>query len=175
MPAAPASDRSAWSILLEPLRDADFRRLFQFLLFWNFAMNLAVPFFLARALVPAMAEKGWGRVINIASLQTTRAFANGLVYGASKGGVGQLTRAMAEAWSGQGIACNAIAPGFFPTELTAALFDDPSTTDGLAARTAIGRNGRLEDLDGVTVFLASPASDYITGQVINVDGGFTAK
>ncbi len=144
---------------------------------WDLTMNLnlAVPFFLARELVPAMAEKAWGRVINIASLQTTRAFANGLVYGASKGGIGQLTRAMAEAWSGQGIACNALAPGFFPTELTAALFEDQALTDRLAAQTAIGRNGRLADLDGITVFLAAPASDYITGQVINVDGGFTAK
>ena len=138
-------------------------------------LNLAVPFFLARALVPAMAEKGWGRIINIASLQTTRAFPDGLVYGASKGGVGQLTRAMAEAWSGRGVACNAIAPGFFPTELTAKVFADQAASERLAAQTAIGRNGRLEDLDGITVFLAAPASDYITGQVIHVDGGFTAK
>ena len=138
-------------------------------------LNLAVPFFLARELVPAMRERGWGRVINIASLQSSRAFANGLAYGASKGGVTQLTRAMAEAWSREGINCNAIAPGFFPTELTAPVYDNPDLLDRLAAQTAIGRNGALSDLDGLTVFLASPASDYITGQVIYIDGGFTAK
>jgi len=138
-------------------------------------LNLAIPFFLAQKLVPGMRDKGWGRIINIASLQSTRAFTNGIAYGASKGGISQLTRAMAEAWSGDGINCNSIAPGFFPTELTAPVFDDNATIKSLAAKTAIGRNGELEDLDGVTVFLASNASDYITGQTIAVDGGFTAK
>lgn len=138
-------------------------------------LNLAAPFFLARALVPAMREKGWGRVINIASLQTERAMENGLAYGASKAGVGQLTRAMAEAWSRHGINANAIAPGFFPTALTAPVFADTGRADKLAAQTAIGRNGRLEDLHGIAIFLAAPASDYVTGQVIYVDGGFTAK
>jgi NAD(P)-dependent dehydrogenase (short-subunit alcohol dehydrogenase family) len=138
-------------------------------------LNLAVPFFLARALVPHMRDNGWGRVINMASLQTQRAFANSLAYGASKGGVAQLTRAMAEAWSADGITCNAIAPGFFPTELTAPLFAKDSQRTELAERTAIGRNGELSDLDGISVFLASAASDYITGQVIYVDGGFTAR
>jgi len=138
-------------------------------------LNLAAPFFLARALVVAMREKGWGRIINIASLQTERAMENGLPYGASKAGVGQLTRAMAEAWSRHGINANAIAPGFFPTALTAPVFADSGRTDRLAAQTAIGRNGRLEDLHGIAIFLAASASDYITGQVIYVDGGFTAK
>ena len=138
-------------------------------------LNLGVPFFLAQQLVPGMRKKGWGKIVNIASLQSTRAFANGIAYGASKGGICQLTRAMAEAWSADGISCNAIAPGFFPTELTESLFKDNATSERLAASTAIGRNGKLEDLDGVTVFLASHASDYITGQTISVDGGFTAK
>ena len=139
------------------------------------SLNLSVPFFLARTLVPAMRKKGAGRIINIASLQSERAFPNSMPYGASKGGVAQLTRAMAEAWSGDGITCNAIAPGFFPTELTAAVFDDPEIAERNARQTAIGRNGRLEDLHGVAIFLAAPASDYITGQIIYVDGGFTAK
>ncbi len=138
-------------------------------------LNLAVPFFLARCLVPEMKKSGWGRVINIASLQSNRAFENGLAYGASKGGISQLTRAMAETWSRHGISCNAIAPGFFPTELTAPVYEHPELLDKLAAQTAIGRNGVLSDLDGITVFLASPASDYITGQIIHLDGGFTAK
>ncbi len=138
-------------------------------------LNLAVPFFLARELVPAMKEEGWGRIMNIASLQSSRAFANGLAYGASKGGISQLTRAMAESWSRYGITCNAVAPGFFPTELTAPVYENNELLDKLAAQTAIGRNGELPDLDGLTVFLASPASDYITGQIIHLDGGFTAK
>ncbi len=138
-------------------------------------VNLSVPFFLAQALVPAMRAKGWGRIINIASLQSARAFPNGIAYGASKGGVTQLTRAMAEAWSRYGITCNALAPGFFPTELTAAVFDDPEISERNARQTCIGRNGGLEDLAGPAIFLASPASDYVTGQIIYVDGGFTAK
>ncbi len=76
---------------------------------------------------------------------------------------------------GEWITCNAIAPGFFPTELTAPVYEDPELLGTLAAQTAIGRNGELADLDGLTVFLASPASSYITGQVIHLDGGFTAK
>ena len=138
-------------------------------------LNLSVPFFLAREFVAGMQQRGWGRIINIASLQTSRAFPNGIAYGASKGGIGQVTRAMAETWSAGGVCCNAIAPGFFPTQLTAPVFEDNEVTDKLAAQTAIGRNGNLSDLDGITVFLSSPASDYITGQVIYVDGGFTAK
>lgn len=138
-------------------------------------LNLAVPFFLARECVSNMKHRSWGRILNIASLQSTRAFANGLAYGASKGGILQLTRAMAEAWSANGINCNAIAPGFFPTELTAPVFNDQNMTTRLAAQTTIGRNGKLDDLDGVTVFLCSDAAAYITGQTLNVDGGFTAK
>ena len=138
-------------------------------------LNLAVPFFFAREFVPGMREKGYGRIINIASLQSSRAFANGLAYGASKAGVCQLTRAMAEAWSRDGIMCNAIAPGFFPTALTAPVFDNPQTERWAAEQTAVGRNGRLDDLAGVTVFFAAPASNYITGQTLHIDGGFTAK
>jgi NAD(P)-dependent dehydrogenase (short-subunit alcohol dehydrogenase family) len=138
-------------------------------------LNLTIPFFLARACVAGMQAKGGGSIINIASLQSERAMPNGMAYGASKGGVAQLTRAMAEAWSPDGITANAVAPGFFPTELTAPVFGDDARAAQLAAQTAIGRNGRLEDLDGITVFLASRAAAYITGQIIYVDGGFTAK
>ncbi len=138
-------------------------------------LNLKAPFFLAQQLVPNMRERNWGKIINVASLQSERAFANGIAYGASKGGVTQLTRAMAEAWSADGICCNAIAPGFFPTELTQPVFDQPELSAKLAAQTAIGRNGKLSDLDGTCIYLASHASDYITGQTIYIDGGFTAK
>ncbi len=139
------------------------------------AVNLSAPFFLSQALVPAMKAKGWGRIVNFASLQTTRAFPGGIAYGATKGGVGQLTRAMAEAWSKDGITANAIGPGFFPTELTAAVFDDPERAARNAGQTCVGRNGRLEDMDGPLLFLCSDASSYVTGQVLMVDGGFTAK
>ena len=144
---------------------------------WNqtIQLNLSTPFFFAQALVPGMKAAGYGRIINIASLQSVRAFPDGIAYGASKGGVCQLTRAMAEAWSSDGITCNAIAPGFFPTELTAPVFDDNERRGWAADQTAIGRNGELKDLAGISVFLASPASDYITGQTIFVDGGFTAR
>lgn len=138
-------------------------------------LNLAAPFFFSREFVPGMRDKGYGRIINLASLQSSRAFPNGLAYGASKGGLCQLTRAMAQAWSGFGIMCNAIAPGFFPTELTAPVFDNPRSEQWAAAQTAVGRNGQLDDLAGITVFFASPACNYITGQTLHIDGGFTAR
>ncbi|REG31653.1 gluconate 5-dehydrogenase/2-deoxy-D-gluconate 3-dehydrogenase [Paracoccus versutus] len=139
------------------------------------ALNLSTPFFLAQALVPAMKEKGWGRIVNFASLQSFRAFAAGIAYGASKGGVAQMTRAMAEAWSGSGITANALGPGFFRTELTAAVFADEGLAARNAAQTCLGRNGEPEDMDGPLLFLCSEASAYVTGQILMVDGGFTAK
>ena len=144
---------------------------------WDFTLeiNLSTPFFLARHCVPGMKAQGGGHIINVASLQSFRAFANSMPYGASKGGIAQVTRAMAEAWSSQGVMASAIAPGFFPTKLTEPVYGNPEILDHNARMTAIGRNGELEDLDGVTVFLAAPASNYITGQVIPVDGGFSAK
>jgi NAD(P)-dependent dehydrogenase (short-subunit alcohol dehydrogenase family) len=138
-------------------------------------LNLAAPFFLSQHLVPGMRAKGWGRIVNFASLQSHRAFPGGLSYGASKGGVAQLTRAMAEAWSRDGITANAIGPGFFRTELTAAVFNDPERAARNAAQTCLGRNGEPNDLDGPLLFFCSDACAYVTGQVLMVDGGFTAK
>lgn len=116
---------------------------------WNATLhlNLTVPFFLGRALVPGMIENGGGAVINIASLQSFRAFTRGMAYGASKGGIAQLTRAMAEAWSPHGVRVNAILPGFFPSELTQPVFDDAVLAGKHAQATAIGRNGNLADLE----------------------------
>ena len=138
-------------------------------------LNLSAPFFLAQALVPAMKAQGWGRIVNFASLQSTRAFPGGIAYGASKGGIAQVTRAMAEAWSPFGVTANALGPGFFPTELTQPVFDDSDRAARNAAQTCIGRNGRLDDLDGPLVFLCSEASRYVTGQILMVDGGYSAK
>ena len=137
-------------------------------------LNLEAPFFLSQRLVPAMLARRFGRIINIASLQSVRAFANSGAYGASKGGVAQLTRAQAEAWSRGGVNANAIAPGFFATPLTAAVANDPVKWRANAERTFIGRNGELPDLAGTAIYLASRASDYVTGQTIFVDGGFSS-
>ncbi|MGQ3673484.1 SDR family NAD(P)-dependent oxidoreductase [Xanthobacter sp. TB0136] len=141
----------------------------------HMAVHVRAPFLLVQALAPAMAQRGRGRIINIASLQSFRAFPDSAPYGAAKGAIAQLTRAMAEAWSARGITCNAIAPGFFPTALTQAVFENEDRATRNAAQTAIGRNGRMEDLVGPAVFLASDASAYVTGQILAVDGGFTAK
>jgi len=137
-------------------------------------LNLDAAFLLAQRLAPAMIEKGWGRIINIASLQAVRAFGNSGAYGVSKAGVAQLTRAQAEAWSRHGVNANAIAPGFFATPLTAAVANDPQRWQQLAERTFVGRNGALPDIRGTALFLASRASDYVTGQTLFVDGGFSA-
>lgn len=139
------------------------------------ALNLSAPFFLSQKFVPAMKAKGWGRIVNFASLQSSRAFPRGIAYGATKGGIAQLTRAMAEEWSRFGITVNAIGPGFIPTELTQAVFQDDDRAARNAQQTCIGRNGRLEDMTGPLLFLCSEASSYVTGQTLMVDGGFTAK
>lgn len=139
------------------------------------ALHLGAPFFMTQALAPAMKTRGFGRILNVASLQSYRAFGDSAPYGAAKGGIVQLTRAIAQAWSRDGITCNAIGPGFFPTALTAPVFGNTALADQHAAQTCIGRNGRLDDLYGATVFFASDASAYITGQTLMVDGGYTAR
>ena len=143
---------------------------------WDATMriNLEAPFFLAQRLAPPMIARGWGRIINIASLQSVRAFADSAPYGASKGALAQLTRAQAQAWSRYGVNANAIAPGFFATGLTAAVASNSARWADMAARTFTGRNGELSDLWGAALFLASRASDYVTGQTLFVDGGFSA-
>ena len=144
---------------------------------WQEQLNvqLAAPFFMTQALAPQMQKRKWGRIINIASLQSYRAFANSAPYGAAKGGVLQLTRAIAQEWSKFGITCNAIGPGFFPTALTASVFNNPDLVKMHAEKTAIGRNGEMNDLRGLAIFLSSDASAYITGQTIMIDGGYTAS
>ena len=138
-------------------------------------INLTAPYYLSQLVVKKMKENQWGRIINIASLQSLRAFDNSIPYGASKGGVMQLTRALAQAYSKHGILVNAIAPGFFHTKLTESLFQDPEKLKVLAAKTMMNRNGEEEDLFGISVFLCSDANSYITGQTIFLDGGFTAQ
>ena len=135
-------------------------------------LNLRAPFFLARELFPPGAGRA-GAVINIGSLQSFRCGLGDAAYGASKGGVIQLTRAMAKALVPATV--NALVPGFFPTEMTRVVFADDGLRGKLAESTLLGRNGELSDFDGAAVFFASRASSYITGAWLPVDGGFLAK
>jgi len=137
------------------------------------AVNLAAPFLLGQRFGPAMAARGWGRIINVTSQQANRAFGNSGGYGASKSGLAALTRSQSEAWACAGVCVNSVCPGFVATRLNAEVASDPVRSAALAARTMIGRNGEPSDFAGVAVFLASAASDYITGQTIYVDGGFS--
>jgi NAD(P)-dependent dehydrogenase (short-subunit alcohol dehydrogenase family) len=138
------------------------------------AVNLTAPFLLGQEFGPGMAARGWGRIINVTSQQAQRAFANSGGYGATKGGLASLTRSQSEAWAACGVRCNALCPGFVITPLTAHVAADPELTAALAARTMVGRNGLADDFAGAGVFLASPASEYVTGQTIYVDGGLSA-
>ena len=137
-------------------------------------INLTAPFHLSQLVAGSMRENNWGRIINIASLQSLRAFDNSIPYGASKGGIMQLTRALAQAYSKDGVLVNAIAPGFFRTNLTESLFQDPGKLQTLADKTMMGRNGEEKDIFGISVFLCSDANSYVTGQTIFLDGGFSA-
>ncbi|TDZ17093.1 5-keto-D-gluconate 5-reductase [Colletotrichum orbiculare MAFF 240422] len=140
---------------------------------WDLAIaaNLTAPFALGQAFGPAMAERGGGRIINVASQRALRAFGSSGAYGAAKGGLVALTRSQAEAWSPAGVLCNAIAPGVV---VETPVMADPEAAEAHAARTMIGRNGVPEDFAGVAVWLASDASASVTGQTILVDGGYSA-
>jgi NAD(P)-dependent dehydrogenase (short-subunit alcohol dehydrogenase family) len=138
------------------------------------AVNLTAPFLLGQRFGPAMATRGWGRIINVTSQQAHHAFLDSGGYGASKAGLTALTRSQSEAWAPSGVCCNAVCPGFVPTRLNAAVANDPVRSGAMAARTMTGRNGTPGDFAGATVFLASRASDYVTGQTLFVDGGFSA-
>jgi NAD(P)-dependent dehydrogenase (short-subunit alcohol dehydrogenase family) len=139
------------------------------------AANLTAPFLLGQAFGPRMAQRGWGRIINVVSQQAFRAYGNSGAYGAAKAGLVGLTRSQAEAWSRHGVCCNAIAPGVVHTPLTEPVFADPATVAKHAARTMIGRNGVPADFGACAVFLASDASVAVTGQTLFVDGGYSAS
>jgi NAD(P)-dependent dehydrogenase (short-subunit alcohol dehydrogenase family) len=137
------------------------------------AVNLEAPYLLGQRFGPGMAERGFGRIVNVSSQQAHRAFVQSGAYGVSKGALESLTRSQAEAWSPHGVTSNTLVPGFVMTPLNARLSADPATTAALAARTLVGRNGLAEDFAGAAVFLAGRASAYVTGQAIFVDGGFS--
>lgn len=137
------------------------------------AVNLEAPFILGQRLAPAMAARGFGRIIHISSQQAHRAFAASGAYGASKAALEGLARSQAEAWSNQGVTVNVLIPGFVETPLNERLSSDRDAVAALAARTLVGRNGLASDFAGAAVFLASPSAGYVTGQSIAVDGGFS--
>ncbi|MBO9581344.1 MAG: SDR family oxidoreductase [Sphingobium sp.] len=136
--------------------------------------NLDSVYFVSKAVAPHMIARGRGKIINIASVQAELARPTIAPYTASKGAIRNLTRGMCADWARFGIQTNAIAPGYFDTPLNKALVEDPAFDAWLKGRTPAGRWGRLEDLHGLAVLLASPASDFICGQTLYVDGGVTS-
>ena len=139
------------------------------------AVNLDATFFYCKYAGNTMLKNGGGKIINIASLMS---FLGGITipaYAASKGGVGQLTKALSNDWAAKGICVNAIAPGYMDTQLNTALINDKKRTDEVMMRVPMKRWGNGDDLKGLTVFLSSSASDYITGCIIPVDGGYLAR
>jgi gluconate 5-dehydrogenase len=137
--------------------------------------NVASVFHVGQAVARHMIARGRGRIINIASVQTALARPSIAPYTATKGAVGNLTKGMATDWAKHGLTCNAIAPGYFETPLNAALMADPDFDAWLKKRTPAGRWGRVEELKGACIFLASDAASFINGHVLYVDGGITVS
>ena len=138
-------------------------------------INLNAQFVLTREISKGMIERGEGKIIFIASLLT---FQGGILvpgYAASKGGIGQLTKALANEWASKGISVNAVAPGYIATDNTAALRADKERSQSILSRIPIGRWGEPDDLAGAVVFLSSQASDYVNGVIIAVDGGWLGR
>ncbi|MBW1780917.1 MAG: glucose 1-dehydrogenase [Deltaproteobacteria bacterium] len=137
--------------------------------------NLKSYYLVAQAVVPQMIERGYGKVINISSIAGGVAVPMLFAYACSKGGVNQMTRMMAYEWAKEGIRVNAIGPTYFETEMVQQIRNDPERMEYIHRRTPMGRWGKLPELEGIVIFLASSASDFITGQVIYIDGGWTAS
>lgn len=136
--------------------------------------NVSSAFYVGQAVARHMIERGNGKIINIASVQTMLARPGIAPYTASKGAVGNLTKGMATDWARFGLNCNAIAPGYFDTPLNAALVADPEFSAWLEKRTPAGRWGQVEELVGACVFLSSDGASFVNGHVLYVDGGITA-
>jgi len=144
---------------------------------WDAVMdvNLKSAFFLTQAMGRHMLEAGYGKVINIASVLSFQGGIRVASYTASKSGIAGLTRLLANEWAGKGVNVNAIAPGYFATNNTQALRSDEKRNQDILARIPAGRWGKPSELGGAAIFLASPASDYVHGAVVPVDGGWLAR
>jgi NAD(P)-dependent dehydrogenase (short-subunit alcohol dehydrogenase family) len=137
--------------------------------------NLKGPFLCSRAIGPQMVARGWGRVINLASIMSVVALPGRAPYASSKAGVLGLTRVLALEWAGTGVTCNAICPGPFATDMNRQLLNDPVAYQQFVNQIPLGRWGELDELAGAAVFLASDASSFVTGTSLFVDGGWTAR
>ena len=142
---------------------------------WNRVINTNLKgyFLVAQAVVPQMIRNNYGKVINTSSILGAVGLPNQVAYASSKGGVDQLTKVMAIEWAQQGVRVNAIGPTYFETDLVAQIRNDPERFKFINERTPMGRWGYPQELEGIVIFLASPASDFITGQTVYVDGGWT--
>lgn len=142
---------------------------------WNLVLNtnLRGTFFVAQAVARYMVPRGYGRIINIGSVTSVAGYAGLGPYGASRGGVKQLTMSLAADWGAHGITVNCLAPGWFQTAQNQILYDNEEWVRYLCERIPLQRPGRPHDLDGAVVFLASPSSEYVTGQTLLVDGGIS--
>jgi 2-dehydro-3-deoxy-D-gluconate 5-dehydrogenase len=138
-------------------------------------VNLNAPFLLSREIGARMIERGSGKIIFTASLLTFQGGINVPGYAASKGGIGQLTKALANEWASKGVQVNAIAPGYIATDNTEALRNDPARQQAILSRIPAGRWGEPDDFKGPAIFLASAASDYVNGEILVVDGGWMGR
>ena len=143
---------------------------------WDLILNTNLKgyFLVAQAVAPQMLERGYGKIINMGSILGRIALPNQVAYASAKGGVEQMTKVMALEWAKQGVRVNAIGPTYFETEMVKEISEDHERFNFINERTPMGRWGHLPELEGIVVFLAAPASDFITGQTIYIDGGWTA-
>ena len=142
---------------------------------WDLVINTNLKgyFLVAQAVAPHMLDGGYGKIINMGSILGKIALPNQLAYASAKGGVEQMTKVMALEWAKQGVRVNAIGPTYFETEMVKPIRDDPERFNFINTRTPMGRWGYLPEMEGIVIFLAAPASDFITGQTIYIDGGWT--
>lgn len=139
------------------------------------AVNLDAPFALGQHYGPRMAERGWGRIINVASTQAHRAFGNSGAYGVAKAGVTGLTRSQSEAWAPHGVTANSVTPGLVATPMTTVVLADPERAQYFRDRAHTGTLGAPSDFAAVAVFLAGPGARFVTGQNLCVDGGLSVN
>jgi NAD(P)-dependent dehydrogenase (short-subunit alcohol dehydrogenase family) len=142
---------------------------------WNLVLdtNLRGSFFVAQAVARGMVTRGYGRIINIGSVTSVAGYAGLGPYGASRGGIRQLTMSLADDWGKHGVTVNCLAPGWFRTDQNKIMYENQEWVEYLCDRIPVKRPGRMDDLDGALVFLASESSRYVTGQTLLVDGGIS--